>query len=98
MASNQTGTSAKVTLSSSTDWEPWYTLLRDKATSLEVWEYVDSETTTPQPKRPEKPMYSDIREGATDLKTLMGPEKDQDFLDMYKFAFTEWQQEDKAYD
>ena len=43
-------------------------------------------------------MYSNIREGATDLKTLMGPEKDRDFLDMYKFAFTEWQQEDKAYD
>jgi hypothetical protein len=98
MASSQAGTSAKVTLSSSTDWEPWYTLLRDKATSLEVWEYVEPEAVTSQPKRPEKPKYSDIREGATDLKTLLGPEKDRDFFDMYRLAFTEWQQEDKAYD
>jgi hypothetical protein len=71
MASSQVPTSANVILSSPTDWEPWYTLLNDKANRLQVWEYVDPDGVTPQPRRPEKPKYSDVKEGATHLKDLL---------------------------
>ena len=40
--------SVKVILSSSTDWEPWYTIPKDQASSLNVWDYVDPDKTTPR--------------------------------------------------
>jgi hypothetical protein len=51
MASAQDTSSAKVILSSPTDWKFWYTLLRDKATALQVWEFLDPDKDTPQTGR-----------------------------------------------
>lgn len=98
MTSKQVLTSADVILSSPDDWELWYTILKDKANILEVWEYIDPDRVTPQPRRPEKSKYSDVKEGATHLKDLLGPDNDQSLLNLYEFAWTEWQEEDKAYD
>jgi cytochrome oxidase Cu insertion factor (SCO1/SenC/PrrC family) len=88
MASAQVTPSAKVILSSPTDWEPWYTLLKDKAITLQVWEFVDPDKDTPQPMRPEKPKVSDVKPGATDLADLVA-ENDR-YFDLYKLALSNW--------
>jgi hypothetical protein len=97
MASPQPASSAKVILSSPADWETWFTLLKRKATSLEVWEYVDPDTDTVPPKRSEKPKYSDIKEGATRLTDLVTG-GDRSLIDLYKMAYTDWQQDEKTVD
>jgi hypothetical protein len=97
MASTQATPSAKVILSSPADWETWFTLLKRKATSLEVWEYIDPETETPLPNRSEKPKFSDIKEGATRLTDLVTG-GDRSLIDVYRMAYTDWQQEEKTVD
>ena len=88
--------SAKVILASPTDWEPWYTLLRDKATALQVWEFVDPDGDTPQPSRPEEPKVSDIKPGATELADLVV--NNDRYLDLYKVALSKWQHADRNHD
>ena len=87
MASAQTAPSAKVILSSPTDWEPWYTLLRDKATALQVWEIVDPDKDMPQPEQPEEPNIGNVKEGVTQLKDLIA-DNDQSYLDLYKVTLS----------
>jgi hypothetical protein len=98
MTFNQVLTSADVILSSPRDWELWYTILKDKANMLEVWEYVDPDRVTPQPCRPESPKFSDVKEGATHCKDLLGPDNDLSLFNLYEFAWTEWEEEVRAYD
>jgi hypothetical protein len=97
MAANHGAALTKVVLSSPTDWEPWFTLLRDKATALEVWEFVDPEKDTPQPKRPQEPEVGDVKDGATHLKDLI-IDNDRSYLDLYKLALSKWQHADRNYD
>jgi hypothetical protein len=96
MASAQDTSLAKVILSSPTDWEPWYIPLRDKATALQVWEFVDPDKDTPQPMRPEEPNVSEVKRGATELADLVA-ENDR-YLDLYKVELSKWQHADRNYD
>ena len=95
MASAQVTPSAKVILSLPTDWEPWYTLLKDKAIALQVWEFVDPDKDTPQPTRPEELKVSDVKPSATDLADLVA-ENDR-YFDLYKLALSNWQYADRNY-
>jgi hypothetical protein len=87
MALAQAPQLAKVVLSLLTDWESWYTLLRDKVTALQVWEFVDPDKNTPQPEWPEEPNVSDIKKSATQLKDLI-TDNDQSYLNLYKVTLS----------
>ena len=89
--------SVKVILSSSTDWEPWYTVLKDQASSLNVWDYVDPDKTTPNPPQPRMPTYADFKPDATELRHLVDGGNTKLF-ELYKFAITDWQFKTRIYD
>ena len=57
-------TSTTVILNTPKDWEPWYDIIKTRASMAEVWEYIDPKGTATL-KKPPRPI--DITPGLFDL-------------------------------
>ena len=79
-------------LSSTTQWDKWFFYIKDEARSLRVWQYLDQSKPELLLTRPNRPVYSDIKEGAVRFGDLSAIEQQE-----YQFIQGNYVADEKEY-